>query len=277
MYGIADYQGEFSTSIEVLGHGSIKHINSTILFSEKQQEINFNVKGSGFFDQETKSEIHTFTEYSVIDRNTLTYLSREIKGKTEQENIQDELIIGMPVTDFISTDLSEGQYVEYYSIDGLINCQVSHGETDYNGKKLQTIILSYSGPTAQDPWLETNGTATHKFIFEKNTGLLISSSSTTETVGDKGRRITKFEYELDSTTFWTFNELQESSTTSITSLVETSTDKTSNEIEEDFNGQTDYFIPILIVIIISIIVIALIELRRHNLLNKMQKNQDDKS
>ena len=277
MYGIADYQGEFSTSIKVLGHSSIKDINSTTLFLEKQQEINFKVEGSGFFDQETKSETHTFTEYSVIDRDTLTYLSREIKSKTEQENIHDELIIGMPATDFISIDLSEGQYVEYYSIDGLINCQVSHGETDYNGTNLQTIILSYSGPTAQDPWLETNGTATHKSIFEKNTGLLISSSSTTETVGDKGRRITKFEYELDSTSFLTFNELQQSSTTSIPSLVETSTEKTTNEIEGDSNEQIDYFIPILIAIIISIIVIVLIELRRHNLLNKIQKNQDDKS
>ncbi|MCW4042354.1 MAG: hypothetical protein NWE90_01355, partial [Candidatus Bathyarchaeota archaeon] len=173
LYGSGDYQGEFSTSIDVIGHGIIRYINSTILIFEKKQEINFKIEGSGYYDQETKSETHTFTENSVIDRKTLTYLSREMKGEIEGKEIQDELIVGMPVTEFISPKLSVGQYAEYYSIDGLINCQVSHSETDYEGTKLQTIILRYSGPTAQDPWLETNGTAKHTFTFEKNTGLLI--------------------------------------------------------------------------------------------------------
>ena len=84
--------------------------------------------------------MHTFTENSVIDRKTLTYLSREMKTEIEEE-IMDELIVGMPVTEFISRELSVGQYIGYYSIDGLINCQVSHGKTDFEGKNLQTIIL----------------------------------------------------------------------------------------------------------------------------------------
>lgn len=264
MYGTGDYQGEFSTTIRVIGQGTIKYINSTILTFEKQQEINFKIEGSGYYDQETKNETHIFTEKSVIDRNTLTYLSREMKGKIEQEELQDELIIGMPVTEFISPELSVGQYAEYYSIDGLINCQVSNGETDYEGIKLQTIILRYSGPTAQDPWLENNGTGKHIFTFEKNTGLLISSSSTTETTSIKGRRITTYEYKLDSTSFWSSEEMQQqSSTTSSLSTLETSTEKLTKENEEDSTIQTDYSIPILIVTIISIIVIALIELKRN--------------
>ncbi|OGD52502.1 hypothetical protein A3K80_06850 [Candidatus Bathyarchaeota archaeon RBG_13_38_9] len=275
LYGTGDYQGEFSTYITVLGNGTIKHINSTIIIFEKKQEINFKIEGSGHYDQETKSEIHTFAENSVIDRKTLTYLSREMKVEIEGEEIMDELIVGMPVTEFISPELSVGQYVEYYSIDGLINCQVSHGERDYEGKKLQTIVLRYSGPTGQDPWLETNGTAQHTFIFEKNTGLLMSSSSTTETTGIKGRRITTYEYQLDSTSFWTSEELsQQFSTTSALSTVETSTEKVINENEEDPMIPTDYFVPILILTIISIIVITLIEIRR-NILRKNHTSQDD--
>jgi hypothetical protein len=275
LYGIGDYQGEFSTSIQVLGNCTIKNINSTILIFEKKQEINFKIEGSGHYEQETKNEIHTFTENSVIDRKTLTYLSREMKAEIEGEEIKDELIVGMPVTEFISPELSIGQYIEYYSIDGLINCQVSHGETDYKGKKLQTIILHYSGPTAQDPWLETNGTAQHTFVFEKNTGLLISSSGTTEATGIKGRRITTYEYQLDSTSFWASEELsQQFSTTSAPSTIETSTEKVINENEEEPIILTDYFVPILILTIISIIVIALIEIRR-NILRKNHTNQDD--
>jgi hypothetical protein len=274
LYGTGDYQGAFSTSIDVLGHGTIRHINSTILIFEKKQEINFKIEGSGYYDQETKSETHTFTEYSVIDRKTLTYLSREMKGEIEGEEIQDELIVGMPVTEFISPELSVDQYVEYYSIDGLINYQVSHGETDFEGTKLQTIILRYSGPTAQDPWLETNGTAQHTFIFEKNTGLLISSSSTTEATSIKGRRITIYEYQLDSTSFWSSEDLPpQSSMTSVPSTVETSTETVIKENEATMT-QSDYFVPILIVTIISIISIALFEIRRNTLRNN-HKNQDD--
>ena len=274
LYGTGDYPGEFSTSITVQGHGNIKHINSTILIFEKKQEINFKIKGSGYYDQETKSETHTFTENSVIDRKTLTYLSREMKGEIEGEEIQDELIVGMPVTEFISPELSVGQYVEYYSIDGLINCQVSHGETDYEGTKLQTIILRYSGPTAQDPWLETNGTAKHTFTFEKNTGLLISSSSTTEATSMKGRRITTYEYQLDSTSFWRSEELPpQASTTSVPSTVETSTETVIKENETPMT-QSDYFVPILIVAIISVIVIALIEVKRNTFRNNHTSQED---
>ena len=272
LYGVGDYQGEFSTSITVVGNGTIKYINSTSLTLEKIQEINFKIEGSGDYNQETKSETQIFTENSVIDLNTYTYLSRVVKGKIGQEEIQDDLIIGMPAIDFISPELSDGQYVGYYSIDGLINCQVSHGEKDYEGTKLQTIILSYSGPTAKDPWLETNGTAKDTYIFEKNTGLLISSSSTTETLGDNGRRVTTYLYELDSTSFWTLNELtQQSLTTSIPSSLETSTEKLIKDYKEDSIVKTDYFIPILIVTIISIIIIVLIEVRR----NIFLKNQED--
>ena len=274
LYGTGDYQGEFSTSITVLGNGTIKHINSTILIFEKKQEINFKIEGSGHYDQETKSEIHTFTENSIIDRKTLTYLSREMKVEIEGEEIMDELIVGMPVTEFISPELSVGQYVEYYSIDGLINCQVSHGETDYEGTKLQTIILRYSGPTAQDPWLETNGTAQHTFIFEKNTGLLISSSSTTETTSIKGRRITTYEYQLDSTSFWSSEKLpSQSSTTSVPSTIETSIDTEINENEVPVT-QSDYFLSILILALISVIVIALIEVRRNTFGNNHTSQED---
>ncbi|TRO58436.1 hypothetical protein E2P64_03830 [Candidatus Bathyarchaeota archaeon] len=267
LYGTGDYQGEFSTSITVLGNGTVKHINSTILIFEKKQDINFKIEGSGYYDQETKREMHTFIENFVIDRKTLTYLSREMKTEIEGEEIMDELIVGMPVTEFISPELSVGQYVEYYSIDGLINCQVSHGETDYEGTKLQTIMLLYSGPTVQDPWLETNGTAQHTFIFEKNTGLLISSSSTTEATSIKGRRITTYEYQLDSTSFWRSEELpRQSSTTSVPSTVETSIETVIKENEAPMT-QSNYFIPFLIVAIISVIVIALIELRRNTFRN----------
>ncbi|WP_455278931.1 hypothetical protein [[Eubacterium] cellulosolvens] len=274
MYGTGEYQGEYSTSIEVLGHGIIGYINTTILIFEKKQEINFKIEGSGYYDQETKTETHTFTEKSVIDRNTLRYSSREMKSEIQGEEIQDELIVGMPVTEFISPELSEGQYVEYYSIDGLINCQVSHGETDYEGKKLQTTILSYNGPTAKDPWLETNGTAKHIFIFEKNTGLLISASSTTETIGDKGKRITTYEYQLDSTSFWTSEELTQQSSITSSSIIENSTKTGINENEEAPMIQADYFIPILIVTIISIILVALIEIKRNTLRNNKINHND---
>jgi hypothetical protein len=274
LYGTGDYQGEFNTSITVLGHGTIKHINLTILILEKKQEINFKIEGNGYYDQETKSETHTFTENSVIDRKTLTYLSREINGEIEGEEIQDELIVGMPVTEFISPKLSVGQYVEYYSIDGLINCQVSHGETDYEGTKLQTIILRYSGPTSQDPWLETNGTAKHTFTFEKNTGLLISSFSTTETMGNKGKRITKYEYRLDSTSFWNSEELPQQSFTNSSSMIETSTETGINENEKASMIQADYFVPILIVTVISIVVIALIETKRKTLKSNNRNHND---
>ncbi|WP_455283237.1 hypothetical protein [[Eubacterium] cellulosolvens] len=274
LYGTGDYQGEFSTSITVLGNGTVKHINSTILIFEKKQDINFKIEGSGYYDQETKREMHTFIENSVIDRKTLTYLSREMKTEIEGEEIMDELIVGMPVTEFISPELSVGQYVEYYSIDGLINCQVSHGETDYEGTKLQTIMLLYSGPTVQDPWLETNGTAQHTFIFEKNTGLLISSSSTTEATSIKGRRITTYEYQLDSTSFWRSEELpRQSSTTSVPSTVETSIETVIKENEAPMT-QSNYFIPFIIVAIISVIVIALIELRRNTFRNNHTSQED---
>jgi hypothetical protein len=262
LYGVGDYQGEFSTSIKVLGHGTVEYINTTTLIFEKKEEINFRIEGSGHYNQETKTETHAFIEKSVIDRNTLTYLSRQIKSEIEGEEIQDELIVGMPVTEFISPDLYEDQYVEYYSIDGLINCRVSHGETEYEGKKLQTIILRYDGPTAKDPWLETNGTAKHIFIFEKNTGLLISASSTMETIGDKGKRITTYEYQLDSTSFWTSEELPSQSSTTFTSKTEPPTETTFQENEEASMVKVDYFFPILIVTIVSIIVIVLIETKR---------------
>lgn len=275
LYGSGDYQGEFSTSIDVIGHGIIRYINSTILIFEKKQEINFKIEGSGYYDQETKSETHTFTENSVIDRKTLTYLSREMKGEIEGKEIQDELIVGMPVTEFISPKLSVGQYAEYYSIDGLINCQVSHSETDYEGTKLQTIILRYSGPTAQDPWLETNGTAKHTFTFEKNTGLLISSSSTTEATSIKGRRITTYDYQLDSTSFWTLEELPPQTSTNPTpTTVETFSETNIQENEEVSIIQEDYFVLILIVVIISIIAVALIEIKR-NVLRNNHTSQDD--
>jgi hypothetical protein len=274
LYGTGDYQGEFSTSITVLGNGTVKHINSTILIFEKKQDINFKIEGSGYYDQETKREMHTFIENFVIDRKTLTYLSREMKTEIEGEEIMDELIVGMPVTEFISPELSVGQYVEYYSIDGLINCQVFHGETDYEGTKLQTIMLLYSGPTVQDPWLETNGTAQHTFIFEKNTGLLISSSSTTEATSIKGRRITTYEYQLDSTSFWRSEELpRQSSTTSVPSTVETSIETVIKENEAPMT-QSNYFIPFIIVAIISVIVIALIELRRNTFRNNHTSQED---
>jgi len=274
LYGTGDYQGEFSTSITVLGNGTVKHINSTILIFEKKQDVDFKIEGSGYYDQETKREMHTFIENSVIDRKTLTYLSRDMKTEIEGEKIMDELIVGMPVTEFISPELSVGQYVEYYSIDGLINCQVSHGETDYEGTKLPTIMLRYSGPTAQDPWLETNGTAQHTFIFEKNTGFLISSSSTTEATSIKGRRITTYEYQLDSTSFWKSEELpQQSSTTSVPSTVETSIETVIKENETPMT-QSNYFIPILIVTIISVIVIALIEVRRNTFRNNHTSQED---
>ena len=247
----------------------LAHINN-----KDVKTVKFYNQQNSRYDQETKNEMHTFTENSVIDRKTLTYLSREMKTEIEEE-IMDELIVGMPVTEFISPELSVDQYVEYYSIDGLINCQVSHGETDYKETKLQTIILRYSGPTAQDPWLETNGTAQHTFIFEKNTGLLILSSSTTETTGIKVRRITTYEYQLDTTSFWTSKDLpQQFSTTSAPSTVETSTEKVINENEEDKMILTDHFVPILILAIISIIVIAFIEIRR-NISKNSNTSQDD--
>ncbi|MCW4042215.1 MAG: hypothetical protein NWE90_00650, partial [Candidatus Bathyarchaeota archaeon] len=143
------------------------------------------------------------------------------------------------------------------------------------GTKLQTIILRYSGPTAQDPWLETNGTAKHTFTFEKNTGLLISSSSTTEATSINGRRITTYDYQLDSTSFWTLEELPPQTSTNPTpTTVETFSETNIQENEEVSIIQEDYFVLILIVVIISIIAVALIEIKR-NVLRNNHTSQDD--
>ena len=203
LQGTSQYEGNFTTLITVTGHGSITSLNASALVIEKSEEIDISVSGSGYYKQEPRRDSYRFTTTSTIDRKTLTYLSRKVKDEVENRESEDNSTIGMPATEFVSTSLSEGQRVPYYAIDGKIYCSASYGNLTFQGAGLPAIVLTYSGSSARDTWLEINGTADHTFDFEKTTGLLVSASSRIFAAGKKGTRLTTYNYVLDSTSLWT--------------------------------------------------------------------------
>jgi hypothetical protein len=202
LQGAGNYTGLFTNTIAVKGRATIVSSNSSTFVIEKREETNFSVDGTGYFKQEPKVTPYNFTERDAVDRDTLTYRARVVRNEVDNSMQQDPAIVGMPAIEFVSTSLTEGQHIPYYSITGRINCTVSLGNADFQGSSLPVIVLHYSGPSAKDPWLETNGTADYTFNFERTTGLLVSSSSKLQATSQKGARVTTSNYFLDSTSLW---------------------------------------------------------------------------
>ncbi len=202
LQGAGNYTGVFTNTIAVRGRAIIVPLNSSTFVIEKSEETNFSTDGTGYFKQEPKVNFYNFTERTAVDSDTLTYRARVVRNETDNSTQQDPAIVGMPAIEFVSTSLTEGQHIPYQSITGKINCTVSLGNVDFQGSSLPAIVLRYSGPSAKDPWLDTNGTADYTFNFERTTGLLVSSSNKLQATSEKGARVTTYNYFLDSTSLW---------------------------------------------------------------------------
>ncbi|MBS7622198.1 hypothetical protein KEJ39_00790 [Candidatus Bathyarchaeota archaeon] len=213
LQGTGRYEGNFTTLIIVSGRATITNLSSSFLTVEKREEIDLSVSGSGYYKQEMRSEHYRFTTKSTIDRNAFTYMSRRVKDEVNDRESEDNSTRGMPATEFISTSLMEGQRVSYYAIDGKVACSVSYGEMPFQSASIPVIVLSYSGYSGRDVWLETNGTAEHSFAFERTTGLLVSALSSVHTTSEKGTRSTTYSYALDSTSLWVAGQSVESTQT----------------------------------------------------------------
>ena len=260
LQGTGQYEGNFTTLINVTGHGFITSLNVSALVTEKREEIDISVSGSGYYKQEPRRDHYRFTTTSTIDRRTLTYLSRKVKDEVENRESEDNSTIGMPSTEFVSTSLSEGQRVPYYAIDGKIYCSASYGNSLFQGAGLLVIVLTYSGSSARDAWLETNGTADHKFDFEKTTGLLASASSKIFAAGKKGTRLTTYSYVLDSTSLWTVG-------VSTSKPIPTQTPSFETPTTPPPQGPTagpgiEYVVPVLVAFGIGAVVVLYIRGRR---------------
>jgi len=261
LQGTGRYEGNFTTLIEVSGRGTIKYLNASVLVIEKREEIDLSVSSSGYYKQEPRRDHYQFTSTSTIDRKTLTYMSRKVKDEVENRESEDNSTTGMPTTEFVSTSLSEGQKVPYYAIEGKIICSASYGNITSQRASLPAIILTYSGSSARDAWLEANGTADHTFSFEKTTGLLVSASSKTYTAGKKGTRLTTYNYMLDSTSLWMVGVSTPKPTPTQTPPLETPT--TTQPPQEPAAGpRTEYVIPVLVTFGIGAITALYIRVRR---------------
>lgn len=261
LQGTGQYEGNFTTLITVTGHGIVTGLNASALVIEKREEIDISVSGSGYYKQEPRRDHYRFTTTSTIDRKTLTYLSRKVKDEVENRESEDNSTIGMPATEFVSTSLSEGQRVPYYAIDGKIYCSVSYGNLTFQGAGLPAIKLTYSGSSARDTWLETNGTADHTFDFEKTSGLLVSASSKIYAAGKKGTRLTTYNYVLDSTSLWTVGVSTPKPTRTQTPPFETPTTTPSPQGPAAGPG-IEYVVPVLVAFGIGAVVVLYIRGRR---------------
>ncbi|MEM2942034.1 MAG: hypothetical protein QXT81_01250 [Candidatus Bathyarchaeia archaeon] len=213
LHGVGRYEGNFTTLIVVSGRATITNLSSCFLTVEKREEIDLSVSGSGYYKQEMRSEHYRFTTKSTIDRNVFTYVSRRVRDEVNDRESEDNSARGMPATEFISTSLLEGQRVPYYAIDGRVACSVSYGEMPFQSVSIPVIVLSYSGYSCRDVWLEANGTAEHSFSFGRTTGLLVSALSSVHTTSEKGTRSTTYSYALDSTSLWVAGQSAESTQT----------------------------------------------------------------
>jgi len=266
LQGTGRYEGRFATTIAVAGRGTIRNINTTVLVIEKREKITFSVDGSGYYKQEARSDQIAVTETYTIDRQTLTYRSRTVRNETENKEYQDKSVLGVPATEFVSTSLVEGQQIQYFTFVGKVNCSVSFGSLDFDGSSLPAIVLRCSGPTPRDPWLEANGTADHTFKFEKSTGLLTISSSRIQTTGEKGTRLTTYDYRLNSTSLWTKTDTQAPTPTQTTTPPTTTPTKTPPKTPPaqdtgTVSSGTDYSIMLLLAVVVGALIMVTLKVR----------------
>jgi hypothetical protein len=263
LQGTGRYEGRFATTIAVAGRGTIRNINTTVLVIEKREKITFSVDGSGYYKQEARSDQISVTETYTIDRQTLTYRSRTIRNETENKDYQDKSVLGVPATEFVSTSLVEGQQIQYFTFVGKVNCSVSFGSLDFDGSSLPAIVLRCSGPTPRDPWLEANGTADHTFKFEKSTGLLTISSSRIQMTGEKGTRLTTYDYRLNSTSLWTKTDTQAPTPTQTMTPPTTTPTKTPPVQDTGtVSSGTDYSIVWLLAVVVGALIMVTLKVRR---------------
>jgi len=261
--GKGQYAGMFTTAVTVSGHATILHVNASIIIIEKKEVVDISTNGSGYYKQEPKRNHYEFTETSTVDRGKLTYRSRIVRTEVEKKEWEDNSTKGMPVTDFVSTSLSEGQRVQYFAIQGMVNCTVSFGKLSFQSQSVPVIILHYSGIVQNDTWLETSGTADYTFNFEKTTGLLTSSSSKTYASSQKGSRLTIYDYLLRSTSLWeTGTPNQTPSKTQIPTTEATPTDRTPTQKQPVIDLGATYAAPIIAVGTGALVAVMLIMRRR---------------
>ena len=261
--GKGQYAGIFTTAVTVSGHATILHVNASIIMIEKKEVVDISTNGSGYYKQEPKRNHYEFTETSTVDRGKLTYRSRTVRTEVEKKEWEDNSTKGMPVTDFVSTSLSEGQRVQYFAIQGMVNCTVSYGKLSFQSQSVPVIILHYSGIVQNDTWLETSGTADYTFNFEKTTGLLASSSSKTYATSEKGSRLTIYDYLLRSTSLWeTGTPNQTPSKTYIPTTEATPTDRTPTQQQPIIDLEPGYAAPIIAVGTGALVAVMLIMRRR---------------
>jgi len=261
--GKGQYAGIFTTAVTVSGHATTLHVNTSIMIIEKKEVVDISTNGSGYYKQEPKRNHYEFTETSTVDRGKLTYRSRMVRTEAEKKEWEDNSTKGMPVTDFVSTSLSEGQRVPYFAIHGMVNCTVSFGNLSFQSQSVPVIILQYSGPAQKDTWLETSGAADYTFNFEKTTGLLTSSSSKTYATSQKGSRLTTYEYLLRSTSLWeTGTTDQTPSKTQIQTTEATSADGTPTQQQPVIDLERGYAAPIIAVGTGALVAVMLIMRRR---------------
>jgi hypothetical protein len=261
--GKGQYEGIFTTAVTVSGHATILHVNTSIMIIEKKEAVDISTNGSGYYKQEPKRNHYEFTETSTVDRGKLTYRSRIVRTEVEKKEWEDNSTKGVPVTDFVSTSLSEGQRVQYFAIQGVVNCTVSFGKLSFQSQSVPVIILHYSGPAQKDTWLETSGAADYAFNFEKTTGLLTSSSSKTYATSQKGSRLTTYDYLLRSTSLWeTGTPNQTPSKTQIPTTEVTPAVRTPTQQQPIIDLGTGYAAPIIAVGTGALVAMMLIMRRR---------------
>jgi hypothetical protein len=272
--GKGQYAGIFTTAVTVSGHATILHVNTSIMIIEKKEAVEISTNGSGYYEQEPKRNHYAFTETSTVDRGKLTYRSRIVRTEVEKKEWEDNSTKGMPVTDFVSTSLSEGQRIPYFAIQGMVNCTVSFGKLSFQSQNVPVIILQYSGPAQKDTWLETSGAADYAFNFEKTTGLLTSSSSKTYAASQKGTRLTTYEYLLRSTSLWeTGTTDQRPSKTQIQTTEATPADGTPTQQQPGIDLELGYAAPIIAVGTGALVAVMLIMRRRDERSGKRKKER----